>query len=106
VGAPADPELVAAGGQLTYQAGQVLVVGVAAVAAEVGATPAQIPLAWLLAQGNDIAPIPGTRRVARVEENTAADRIQLSDDQLNRLSDLTPAAGERRDEANMASIDR
>ena len=51
---------------------------VTAVAAEAGATPAQIALAWLLAQGNDIAPIPGTRRVARVEENTAADGIELS----------------------------
>ena len=46
---------------------------VKAIAAEAGATPAQIALAWLLAQGDDIAPIPGTRRVARVEENTAAD---------------------------------
>jgi aryl-alcohol dehydrogenase-like predicted oxidoreductase len=73
---------------------------------EAGATPAQVALAWLLAQGNDIAPIPGTRRVARVEENTAADRIQLSDDQLGRFSNLTPAAGERHDKANMASIDR
>jgi aryl-alcohol dehydrogenase-like predicted oxidoreductase len=63
-------------------------------------------LAWLLVQGNDIAPIPGTRRVARVEENTAADGIQLSAGQLKRLSNLTPAAGERHDEANMASIDR
>jgi len=79
---------------------------VAAVAAQAGATPAQIALAWLLAQSNDIAPIPGTRRVARVEENTAADGIELSDDQLKRLSNLTPAAGERHDEANMAAIDR
>ena len=70
------------------------------------ATPAQIALAWLLAQGNDIAPIPGTRRVARVEENTAADSIQLSGDQIERLSNLTPASGELHDEANMASIDR
>jgi diketogulonate reductase-like aldo/keto reductase len=46
------------------------------------------------------------RRVARVEENTAADTIQLSDDQLDRLSNLTPPAGERHDEANMASVDR
>ena len=75
------------------------------VAAEAGATPAQIALAWLLAQGDDIAPIPGTRRVARVEENTAADGIELSADQLARLDNLTPAAGERHDEANMASID-
>jgi aryl-alcohol dehydrogenase-like predicted oxidoreductase len=63
-------------------------------------------LAWLLAQGNDIAPISGTRRVARVEENTAADGIELTQDQLGRLSNLTPAAGERHDEANMAAIDR
>jgi aryl-alcohol dehydrogenase-like predicted oxidoreductase len=76
------------------------------VAAEVGATSAQIALAWLLAQGNDIAPIPGTKRVARVEENTAADRIELSAEQIERLNNLTPAAGERHEEANMASIDR
>ena len=79
---------------------------VAAVAAEAGATPAQIALAWLLAQGDDIAPIPGTRRVARVEENTAADSIELSSDQLERLNNLTPAAGERHNEASMAAIDR
>ena len=79
---------------------------VQAVAAEVGATPAQIALAWLLVQGDDIAPIPGTRRVARVEENTAADSIELSAGQVERLNNLTPAAGERHNEANMASIDR
>ena len=79
---------------------------VATIAAEVGATPAQIALAWLLAQGQDIAPIPGTRRVARVEENTAADGVELNQDQLKRLDSLTPAAGARHDEANMASIDR
>jgi aryl-alcohol dehydrogenase-like predicted oxidoreductase len=79
---------------------------VQAVATEVGATPAQIALAWLLAQGDDIAPIPGTRRVARVEENTAADTITLDADQLARLDNLTPASGERHDEDNMAAIDR
>jgi aryl-alcohol dehydrogenase-like predicted oxidoreductase len=89
-----------------FQRNLALVDEVTAVAAEAGATPAQIALAWLLAQGNDIAPIPGTRRVARVEENTAADTIQLSGNQLDRLSSLPPAAGERHDEANMASIDR
>ena len=76
---------------------------VKAVAAEAAATPAQIALAWLLAQGNDIAPIPGTKRVARVEENTAADGIELSAEQIERLNNLTPAAGERHDEGNMAS---
>jgi aryl-alcohol dehydrogenase-like predicted oxidoreductase len=79
---------------------------VKAIGAEIGATPAQTALAWLLTQGNDIAPIPGTRRVTRVEENTAADGIELTGDQLDRLNALRPAAGERHDEANMASIDR
>lgn len=79
---------------------------VQAIGAEIGATPAQTALAWLLTRGNDIAPIPGTRRVTRVEENTAADGIELSAAQLDRLNSLTPAAGERHDEANMATIDR
>ncbi len=79
---------------------------VAAVAAEAGATPAQVALAWLLAQGNDIAPIPGTKRVARVEENTAADGLELAATQLERLNKLTPAAGERHDAGNMAVVDR
>jgi aryl-alcohol dehydrogenase-like predicted oxidoreductase len=79
---------------------------VRAVASEVDATPAQVSLAWLLAQGDDIAPIPGTKRVSRVEENTAADGIELSAAQIRRLDDLTPAAGERHDETNMAAIDR
>ncbi|SFD08785.1 Predicted oxidoreductase [Chitinophaga sp. CF118] len=76
------------------------------VASQTGATLAQVALAWLLAQGDDIAPIPGTKRVARVEENTAADRVQLSTAQLERLNNLTPAAGERHDEGNMSVIDR
>ena len=79
---------------------------VRAVASELDATPAQVALAWLLAQGNDIAPIPGTKRCSRVEENTAADGIELSVKQIQRLGDLTPAAGERHDEANMSAIDR
>ena len=78
---------------------------VRAVGAEIGATPAQTALAWILTRGDDIAPIPGTRRVARVEENTASDGIELSPEQLDRLNALEPAAGERHDEANMASID-
>jgi aryl-alcohol dehydrogenase-like predicted oxidoreductase len=79
---------------------------VQAIGAEIGATPAQTALAWLLTRGDDIAPIPGTRRVSRVEENTAADGIELSAAQLDRLNNLTPAAGDRHDEANMATIDR
>jgi len=79
---------------------------VEAVASEVGATPAQVALAWLLAQGDDIAPIPGTKRVSRVEENTAADAIELSVEQVERLNDLIPATGERHDEANMSTVHR
>ncbi|WP_221284429.1 aldo/keto reductase [Mucilaginibacter sp. SP1R1] len=79
---------------------------VKAVAAELDATPAQIALAWLLAQGNDIAPIPGTKRAARVEENIAADGIELNANQLERLNNLTPAVGERHDEGNMSVIER
>lgn len=50
--------------------------------------------------------VPGTRRVARVEENTAADTPVLTADRADRLTALEPAAGERHDEANKVSIDR
>jgi aryl-alcohol dehydrogenase-like predicted oxidoreductase len=79
---------------------------VEAVASELGATSAQVALAWLLAQGDDIAPIPGTKRVSRVEENIAADRVELSAQQIERLNDLAPASGERHDEMNMATVER
>jgi aryl-alcohol dehydrogenase-like predicted oxidoreductase len=79
---------------------------VAAIATEVGATPAQVALAWLLAQGDDIAPIPGTKRVARVEENTAADGIELTAEQIGKLDDLTPPAGDHHSEQQMQMIER
>ncbi|MET9218458.1 aldo/keto reductase [Streptomyces sp. NPDC003300] len=79
---------------------------VAAVGAEIDATPAQVALAWLLAQGDDIAPIPGTRRVTRVEENSAADAVRLSAEQLDRLSSLPPAAGDTHNEAQMRMMER
>ncbi|MFJ9778748.1 aldo/keto reductase [Amycolatopsis sp. NPDC101161] len=79
---------------------------VTAVAAEAGATPAQVALAWLLAQGDDIAPIPGTTRIDRLEENTAADGIEFTEAQVARLNNLESAAGDRYDEANMAAVDR
>jgi len=72
-----------------------IVAEVEAVAAEAGATAAQVALAWLLAQGDDIVPIPGTRRVARLEENIAATELTLSPDQLARLSAIRPPAGDR-----------
>lgn len=56
---------------------------------EVGATPAQVDLAWLLAEGDDAVPIPGTKHVSRVEENTAAD-ITLTAEPTATLDRLTP----------------
>jgi aryl-alcohol dehydrogenase-like predicted oxidoreductase len=72
-----------------------IVAEVEAVAAEVGATPAQVALAWLLAQGDDIVPIPGTRRVSRLEENATAADLVLSPDHLARLAAIHPPAGDR-----------
>jgi aryl-alcohol dehydrogenase-like predicted oxidoreductase len=79
---------------------------VEAVASEVGATPAQVALAWLLAQGNDIAPIPGTTRVSRVEENIASDRIELSHEQIERLNNLPSAVGAHHNEQQMQVLER
>lgn len=75
-------------------------------AAEVDAKPGQVALAWLIAQGENIAPIPGTKRVDRLEENAAADLLELSQHQIERLNNLTPAAGERLEEKYMSSIER
>jgi aryl-alcohol dehydrogenase-like predicted oxidoreductase len=72
-----------------------IVAEVEAVAAEVGATPAQVALAWLLAQGDDIVPIPGTRRVSRLEENAAAADLVLTPDHRARLAAIRPPAGDR-----------
>ena len=77
-----------------------------AVAAEVGATPAQVALAWLLAQGEGIAPIPGTRKVHRVEENVAADDVVLTAEQVHRLTDLPPAVGGHHTDEQMTVIER
>src|SRR4029079_13894235 len=62
---------------------------VQAIAAEAGATPAQVALAWLLATGDDIAPLARRRRAPRLEENVAADDVALTADQMKRLDDLT-----------------
>src|SRR4051794_537452 len=65
------------------------------VAREAGATPGQVAIAWLLAQGEDIVPIPGTKRVSRLEENAAAADLRLGDEQLSRLAAIEPPVGER-----------
>jgi aryl-alcohol dehydrogenase-like predicted oxidoreductase len=84
-----------------------LVEAVRAVAAEIGCTPAQAALAWLLAQGDDILPIPGTKRLRYLEENAAAANVRLDPDQVARLSAAVPpgaAAGERYPEAAMRFV--
>jgi aryl-alcohol dehydrogenase-like predicted oxidoreductase len=68
---------------------------VEAVAREAGATPGQVAIAWLLAQGDDVVPIPGTKRVSRLEENAAAADLQLTDEQLARLAAIGPPVGDR-----------
>ena len=79
---------------------------VRAVASEAGATPAQVAIAWLLTKGDDIAPIPGTKRVARLEENIAADALELTAGQIGKLDELTPAADEHHNEQQMQMIGR
>ena len=76
------------------------------IAAEAGATPAQVALAWLLARGDGIAPIPGTKRVSRLEENVAADSVRLTAEQLAKLDQITPPSGEHHNEAQMRLLDR
>ena len=74
------------------------------VATELGATPAQVALAWLLRQGDDIVPIPGTKHVARMEENAAATGVTLTADQVARLSMIQAPAGDRY--ADMSRVNR
>ena len=79
------------------------------VARDRGCTPGQLALAWLLAQGDDLVPIPGTRRVARLEENVAAADIALTPGDLARLDEAAPrgaAAGTRYPEAGMRMVGR
>jgi aryl-alcohol dehydrogenase-like predicted oxidoreductase len=79
---------------------------VRAIAAESGATSAQVALAWLLSRASSLVPIPGTTRVSRLEENVAADTISLSPEQVARLDALPRAEGERHIAADMAAIER
>jgi aryl-alcohol dehydrogenase-like predicted oxidoreductase len=79
---------------------------VAEIAADKGITPAQLALAWVLAQGDDLVPIPGTKRRAYLEQNAAAVDVELTEEDLARIdAELPPVAGARYDEAGMASVD-
>ena len=86
-----------------------LVERVREVAQEKGVTTGQLALAWLLHQGDDIVPIPGTKRREYLEENAAAADIELSGEDLQRIEETAPvgvAAGERYDEASMKTLNR
>src|SRR5438270_32986 len=75
-----------------------LVAAVKKLAADKGCTPWQLALAWVMAQGDDVVPIPGTKRVSYLEENAGASYVELTADDLARLEEIAPkgaAAGER-----------
>jgi len=80
---------------------------VAELAAEKDITPGQLALAWVLHRGEHIVPIPGTKRVSYLEENLAAAEVQLSAEDVERISEAVPrAAGERYDPEGMRSVNR
>jgi len=84
-----------------------LVRGLERIAKEKRCTPAQLALAWLLARGPDIVPIPGTKRRERLEENLGALKVELSAEDVRRISDAVPAgvaAGARYPEAAMKAV--
>jgi aryl-alcohol dehydrogenase-like predicted oxidoreductase len=82
-----------------------LVSKVKEIAAEKGVTPAQLAIAWVLAQGDDLVPIPGTKRRTYLEQNAGAVDVELARDDLERIdAELPRPAGERYNEAGMASV--
>jgi aryl-alcohol dehydrogenase-like predicted oxidoreductase len=75
------------------------------IAEDKGVTPAQLAIAWVLAQGEDVVPIPGTKRRSYLEQNAAAAEVELTAEDLARIDEELPeASGERYDEAGMASV--
>jgi aryl-alcohol dehydrogenase-like predicted oxidoreductase len=86
-----------------------LVERIKAIAAEKGATASQLALAWVLAQGEDFVPIPGTKRRAYLEENVAAVDLKLSTEDLKRIDEVAPkgvASGDRYPASMMVSVNR
>jgi aryl-alcohol dehydrogenase-like predicted oxidoreductase len=84
-----------------------LVAKIAAIAREKGCTPSQLVLAWLLAQGDDVVPIPGTKRKERVDENLGALAVKLSPVEVERIAAAVPpgaASGTRYPEATMKVV--
>jgi aryl-alcohol dehydrogenase-like predicted oxidoreductase len=89
-----------------YDRNQRLLAAVKAVAARRGASPAQVALAWLLHRGEDIVPIPGTKRRAYLESNAAAADVALDARDLATIDAAGPVSGARYSERSLATIDR
>lgn len=97
----ADPRMSAE----NFKTNLAIVDSIEALAEKHSVTPAQIAIAWVLAQGEDVVPIPGTRKISRLEENAAAAAVILDEDELAELNDLPQPEGARYAEALMGSID-
>jgi aryl-alcohol dehydrogenase-like predicted oxidoreductase len=95
-----DPRM----GEENFERNLAIVETVGRIAEGKDATPAQIALAWVLSQGDDIVPIPGTRKPQRVEENVAATELRLDEAELRELESAQTAAGDRY--ADMSSVNR
>lgn len=92
-----------------FQKNLELVASIEAIAKEKGCTSSQLALAWVLAQGEDIVPIPGTKRRKYLEENVGAVDVELTEDDLKRINEVAPqgvAAGTRYPQEMMASVNR
>jgi aryl-alcohol dehydrogenase-like predicted oxidoreductase len=92
-----------------FQRNRTLVRNLEHLAAQKGCTAAQLALAWVLAQGDDIIPIPGTKRLKYLEENLAALNLKLSAEDLARISATVPpqaVSGNRFNERGMAAVNR
>jgi aryl-alcohol dehydrogenase-like predicted oxidoreductase len=92
-----------------FQKNLELINHIEAIAKEKNCTASQLALAWVLAQGEDIVPIPGTKRRKYLEENLAALEVELTPDDLRRIDEVSPrgvAAGTRYPEAMMSSVNR
>jgi len=86
-----------------------LVTGIKAIASRKGVAAGQLALAWVLAQGEDLVPIPGTKRRTYLEENLAANQIRLSEQDLEEIAEALPrgmASGERYPESMMKLLNR
>jgi aryl-alcohol dehydrogenase-like predicted oxidoreductase len=87
------------------EANRALAAKVREIAADKGITPAQLAIAWVLAQGDDLVPIPGTKRRSYLEENAAAVDVELTTEDLERINaEMPEAAGDRYDETGMATV--